>query len=563
MAFTQAWNENDPDGSVVTVSQMDNFMRAAKAQIRERLEGDPANLQLSGVYESSGGGFSSAAVVKKGVARTNVDTFANIGTYTLQDGRLFIASDTGRMYHLKGSGAIELQYLPLSGGTVTGGVTITTGGLTINAGGMAVVGNSAITGTLTVSSTINSQTISSAANFTGTVTIATGLTVSAGGAAVTGASTFSSTINGQTITSAASFTGTITVATGLTVSAGGAAITGAVTTSSTINGQTITSAASFTGTLTVASTLTVSAGGASITGTVTTSSTINGQTISSAANFTGTLTVASTSTFNDNVTIAGASVTRSLTINTATVQQRDILFQTNAATRWRIRINNNAEGGSNAGSDFNIDRFNDAGAAIETALGIFRASGTITIGQNIQFLTSAPKLIGGTTNITFRNNADNADNLVIDNAGNLNSRLGYQVAGAAASGQYLRGDGTRAVFSAIQSGDLPSPITQNISTGSLVVGSGAAITKILSNTVVWDIPSTNAGNFSSTTVTVTGAAVGDPVFISKVHSADTFEAWNVAGYVNAADTVTLIFKNTSGVAVDPGSRTVRVIVFHV
>lgn len=125
MAFTESWVETDPDGSVITVSQLDNFERATKRQVRERLEGDPANLNLSGVFET----FGTGAVVKKGVARTFTDTIANIGSYPLQDGRLFIATDTGRVYHLKGSGAIEFQYLPLTGGALTGGIIISVGAI--------------------------------------------------------------------------------------------------------------------------------------------------------------------------------------------------------------------------------------------------------------------------------------------------------------------------------------------------------------------------------------------------------------------------------------------------
>ena len=42
----------------------------------------------------------------------------------------------------------------------------------------------------------------------------------------------------------------------------------------------------------------------------------------------------------------------------------------------------------------------------------------------------------------------------------VNAATGFTVAGAAASGQYLRGDGTRAVFAAIASGDLPSTVVR-------------------------------------------------------------------------------------------------------
>lgn len=42
----------------------------------------------------------------------------------------------------------------------------------------------------------------------------------------------------------------------------------------------------------------------------------------------------------------------------------------------------------------------------------------------------------------------------------INAATGFTVAGAAASGQYLRGNGTRAVFAAIASGDLPSTVVR-------------------------------------------------------------------------------------------------------
>lgn len=60
--------------------------------------------------------------------------------------------------------------------TVRGSLTVTAGPLTVSAGGAAITGDSTITGALTVTSTINGQTISAAANFTGTVAIASTLT---------------------------------------------------------------------------------------------------------------------------------------------------------------------------------------------------------------------------------------------------------------------------------------------------------------------------------------------------------------------------------------------------
>lgn len=56
-------------------------------------------------------------------------------------------------------------FLPLTGGTLTGGLTITTGGVTISAGGIAATGNSTITGTLQVTQQV---TLSTTAGILGT-----------------------------------------------------------------------------------------------------------------------------------------------------------------------------------------------------------------------------------------------------------------------------------------------------------------------------------------------------------------------------------------------------------
>ncbi|MEU2924205.1 hypothetical protein ABZ636_03960 [Streptomyces sp. NPDC007251] len=50
------------------------------------------------------------------------------------------------------------------------------------------------------------------------------------------------------------------------------------------------------------------------------------------------------------------------------------------ATRWKIRSNSTAETGSNAGSDFNIARYDDTGTLIDQPLTITRSTGLVTIG---------------------------------------------------------------------------------------------------------------------------------------------------------------------------------------
>jgi len=66
------------------------------------------------------------------------------------------------------------------------------------------------------------------------------------------------------------------------------------------------------------------------------------------------------------------------------------------------------------------------------------------------------------------------------------------------------------------------------------------------------------GNEEATTVTATGAVLGDFVMVSfSVDVADLV----LDGQVTAADTVTCVFANNTGGAIDLASGTLRVIVF--
>ncbi|MEX5711822.1 carbohydrate binding domain-containing protein [Parafrankia sp. FMc6] len=49
--------------------------------------------------------------------------------------------------------------------------------------------------------------------------------------------------------------------------------------------------------------------------------------------------------------------------------------------RWQVRQNGTAEGGSNAGSDFEVARYNDAGTQLDTPIIITRSSGRVTVGN--------------------------------------------------------------------------------------------------------------------------------------------------------------------------------------
>lgn len=496
MAFTESWVETDPDGSVITVSQLDDFQRASKRQIRERLEGDPANLNLSGVYEA--GSFAATAIVKKGVARAFVDTAANIGTYPLQDGRLFIASDTGRMYHLKGTGAVELQYLPISGGSLTGSLTISKVGLGTETD-LVVAGDAGqVKALLLKTATANrwailaTNTAESGANAgsdlaiwryddagvfisapllitrsTGLVTLSAGLTVSAGGVAVTGASTFSSTINGQTISAAASFTGTVTVATGLTVSAGGAnitgnsTVTGTLAVSSTINGQTISATANFTGSVTVAGAL--SSASLAVAG--------NGSL--------STLTVTSTALLNSDVSIGtDAGGNRILYFRSAAGSTKSIFFLSGGTNVWRLNFD--------VTDNFTLGRyvagvFTDSPIAVAQATGAITLTGAVTTSSTINGQTiSVAASFTGTLAVASTINGQTIS-AAASFTGTVNAATGYRIGGAAAAGNYLRGNGTNFVSSAIQSGDMPA-----LERAKVLLATNLDLTQNVLTPVPWD-----------------------------------------------------------------------------
>ena len=74
---------------------------------------------------------------------------------------------------------------------------------------------------------------------------------------------------------------------------------------------------------------------------------------------------------------------------------------------------------------------------------------------------------------------------------------------------------------------------------------------------VWDPPSVAAGSSVTTTVTVPGAALGDYAHASFSLS---LQGLQLTAYVSAANTVTVVLGNLTGVAVDLASGTLSVLV---
>ena len=111
MAFVNAWVETDPDGNVIFVSLLDDSDRLIKGALRERMEGDPAVPNLTGLIEV--GSWSLGPKPRKGTARLYIDTDANILAYDAtkrEDGRFAFATDTGKLYHVATAGVVAIGY---------------------------------------------------------------------------------------------------------------------------------------------------------------------------------------------------------------------------------------------------------------------------------------------------------------------------------------------------------------------------------------------------------------------------------------------------------------------
>lgn len=93
----------------------------------------------------------------------------------------------------------------------------------------------------------------------------------------------------------------------------------------------------------------------------------------------------------------------------------------------------------------------------------------------------------------------------------------------------------------------------------IIIGGGTAILKHLSTTATWDPGNLIAAAQTSTTVTLTGAALGDEVTCS--FSLD-LQLLQLTGYVSSANTVTVILQNGTAGPIDLASGTLRVSVWQ-
>jgi hypothetical protein len=113
-----------------------------------------------------------------------------------------------------------------------------------------------------------------------------------------------------------------------------------------------------------------------------------------------------------------------LAIDGDTGFNRLISYRTGALPRWGLYADNTAESGSNAGTNFAIRRYNDAGTFVAAPLSINRATGLTTISESLN--------LGGSELQNFSANLETLAANTTFNAGNTATYNGsvVQVSGA-------------------------------------------------------------------------------------------------------------------------------------
>lgn len=93
-----------------------------------------------------------------------------------------------------------------------------------------------------------------------------------------------------------------------------------------------------------------------------------------------------------------------LVLNRPAGQTGSVLYQTAGNPRWQLQATGDAESGSNAGSNFALSRYSDAGSFIDSPLSINRDNGVTTFANSIQLI--AAKSITTSVTDTFSYDSD-------------------------------------------------------------------------------------------------------------------------------------------------------------
>jgi hypothetical protein len=154
-------------------------------------------------------------------------------------------------------------------------------------------------------------------------------------------------------------------------------------------------------------------------------------TVTGFANISSTLQVTGTTLHSANITIRTTGTNAAVMFldseaNTTQGAAKQLRFLSNGNNRWNMTVQN-AETGSQAGSDYQIVRYNDAGASIDTAFSLERATGraqfangiTVTAGTLVMNgpVSGITTLAAGNTTVTGFVNASVSVNSALITAG--------------------------------------------------------------------------------------------------------------------------------------------------
>lgn len=151
--------------------------------------------------------------------------------------------------------------------------------------------------------------------------------------------------------------------------------------------------------------------------------------VAGAANFDSTVSVSGVANFK-SIVVSTSAGGPTITLSKTSTTTEAAIFGANAGSlRFGVVLTNTAaETGSNAGSDFNIIRYSDAGSALGTVMDITRSTGVTTF-RNSEF----PQLsLANTDSRTWSlGNEDNGFFVITDSTAGQN-RLGISTAGVVA-----------------------------------------------------------------------------------------------------------------------------------
>ena len=139
-------------------------------------------------------------------------------------------------------------------------------------------------------------------------------------------------------------------------------------------------------------------------------STANGTALSFATTATGTTTLATRLTLTSTTaTFSVDTVQSNASVNNSAGTNKSFQWLTGGSPRWVARANTTAEVGSNAGSDFEIRRYSDAGADLGAVVRVTRSTGVVDLFTRCYFqgartdITSTVNIIDSTgTNRSLR-----------------------------------------------------------------------------------------------------------------------------------------------------------------